>query len=251
MKLTYILFFILFSSFCYADADKSIEMVTDQWPPYYGANMYNQGPVTEISRRVLNKLGYQAKVTFVPWKRALEHSKQGHYDAVLGAYFNNERSVFFWHSDAVASSRVVLFSYPENYKQASDLSAINGHSVCVINGYFYSDEFTSSSLISKIKSNTLKHCFERLIARRVDYVAADKLVGQAILDEQFPGDRTKLTTLPIIISQQTIHILWSKKTPGNFQLNKSFNSTLQELKKSGEIEQIWQKHGFQSATGKQ
>ncbi len=247
MKLTYILFFILFSSFSYPGTDKSIEMVTDQWEPYYGGKMHNQGPVTEITRRVLNKLGYQVNVTFVPWKRAIEHTKQGHYDAVLGAYFSNERSAFFWRSDAVASSHVVLFSHSDNYRETPDLSAIYGHSVCVINGYYYSDEFTSSRLFSKVKSNSLKHCFERLIARRVDYVAADKLVGQALLEKQFPADKSRLTTLPIIISQQTIHILWSKKIPGSFRLNESFNRTLQELKKSSEIAPIWQKHGFQPA----
>ena len=95
-----------------------------------------------------------------------------------------------------------------------------------------------------IKANNLQQCFKRLIARRVDYVAANKLVGLTLLNKQFPTFKNQITTLPLAISQETIHILWSKQIPENFQLNRSFNNELRRLKKSGEIDLIWQKYGF-------
>ncbi len=244
MKLTYIIPFLFFTSLSHSNADKEINMATDQWKPYYAQGMQNQGPITEITRLVLNQLDYQLNVSFVPWNRALEHTKKGNYDAILGAYSNTERDLYFWYSDAITISETILFGHQDSYKQTANLNAFEGSRICIINGYYYSDAFTGNRLFSKVKSNTLDHCFKRLIARRVDYVAADKRVGQALLNEQFSEDKALLTMLPLVISQQTLHILWSKKTADFFELNKAFNLKLQELKKSGEIEAIWKKHGF-------
>ncbi len=244
MKINYVLFLILFSAYSFAAENPTIKMATDQWPPYYGENMQNQGPISEISRQVLNKLGYQLNISFTPWKRALEHTRKGKYHAVLGAYTNKERSLYFWNSDPILSSFVVLFGHIDNKKSVPDLDALNNQRVCIINGYYYSDEFTNNNFISKVKSNSLRHCFERLIAQRVDYVVADKLVGQALINEQFPAYKNQITTLPLVIAQGTIHILWSKQIPENLKLNVLFNNELQRLKESGEIDLIWQKYGF-------
>ena len=219
-------------------------MATIDWPPYYSEHLYKQGPITEITRQVLAKLGYQLNVSFIPWKRAIEHTKKGVYHAVLGGYYNKQREKFFWYSEAIASVDLILFTHKSNNNPASDVNALSNKTVCVINGYYYGEKFQRNESIVKIKSNTLAHCFQRLISKRTEYVAVNKLVGVTLLEKEFPDYKQHLSITDTIISHEDVYILWSQKIPDNLQLNNEFNQVLQELKETGELKKIWLQFGF-------
>ncbi len=244
MKRIFILLLLLYNTSSYSAAGQIVTMVTDEWPPYYGSEMYQQGPVTEIAREVLKQLGYQFELSFTPWKRAVASSKSGQYHAVLGGYYNKQRAEHFWYSQTIASSDIVLFTHFENKSAASNISALSNKRVCVINGYFYGDEFKNNKLIERVNSNSLLHCFERLIAKRVDYLAANRLVGLDLLNNALVEYKDEIVALPLILSQEQIYILWSKQYPDNFNLNVLFNKKLKQLTETGEIKYIWQQHGY-------
>ncbi|MCP4322822.1 MAG: amino acid ABC transporter substrate-binding protein [Psychromonas sp.] len=244
MKQLIVIIFMIFSAFSYAQNKQSITMVTDQWDPYYGSELKNNGPVAEITSAVLAQLDYQLQVSFIPWKRAVEYSKNGKYQAVLGGYYNQQRAEHFWYSDSIATSDIVLFSQVENRVQVTTIASLNNQRVCVINGYFNGESFKKNQKIVRVKSNTLKHCFERLIAGRVDYLVANRLVGLALLNKEFVEDKSTIQPMPLLLAQEQIYILWSKNVAENFELNKQFNRALQQLINSGKVQQIWQKHGY-------
>ncbi|WP_019615340.1 substrate-binding periplasmic protein [Psychromonas ossibalaenae] len=240
MKIYAVLFFLFYSTLSAASGEQVVEMATDTWPPYYGAALEKNGPLVEITRRTLKNIGYELSVAFIPWKRAVEHSKKGKYQAVLGGYYNKQRADYFWYSDPIATSNLVLFMHKNNRHKYKEITDLNYLDVCVINGYFYSDQFTNNPLIIKIKSNSLKHCFERLIAQRVDMVIANEVVGLQLLNQDFPQDKKQIVTAENALTFKNLYILWTKKQPENFTLNIEFNRELRKLKAAGEVDKIFQ-----------
>ncbi len=244
MKQYMVVILMLYSTVSYTKNIQSITMVTDQWAPYYSSELKNQGPVTDVATVVLAELGYQLHVSYIPWKRAVEYSKNGKYQAVLGGYYNQSRAEFFWYSDSIATSDIVLFGQVKNNYQVTNINSLNGLRVCVLNGYFNGDDFKKNQQIVRVKSNSLKHCFERLIAGRVDYLVANRLVGLDMLNREFSEYKSDIHPLPLLLAQEQIYILWSKKIADNFELNKQFNKVLKQLVESGKIQEIWQEHGY-------
>ncbi len=197
-----------------------------------------------LTKQVLAHIDYQLNVSFIPWKRAIEHTQKGVFHAVLGGYYNKQRENYFWYSDPIASSDIILFTHKTNSTPASDINSLSDHSVCVINGYYYGEEFQRNDTIIKVKSNSFKHCFERLISKRIEYVVVNKLVGISLLEKDFPGYKQHLLALDTIISHENIFILWSKKIPETRLLNENFNKALRQLKDAGQIKKIWLQYGF-------
>lgn len=53
-----------------AVAEKLISLTSAEYPPYYGKELNNQGPVTEIVNQAFAKVGYKVMIDFFPWARA-------------------------------------------------------------------------------------------------------------------------------------------------------------------------------------
>ena len=61
----------LASSLCLA-SEKTLNIVADNYPPYYGEDLPNGGVLTEIIVEAFRRAGYELKIKWVPWKRAVK-----------------------------------------------------------------------------------------------------------------------------------------------------------------------------------
>ena len=48
-------------------AARTVELATLTWPPFYGPDLPEGGPVTELVRAALNSQGHRLEVRWVPW----------------------------------------------------------------------------------------------------------------------------------------------------------------------------------------
>ena len=81
-----------------------INLMTAPYPPYYGPNLTNQGPITEIVVSAYKKVGYRVHIEYVPWARALETVKAGKADGLYGAWYSAERTQWFVYSNQLPSN---------------------------------------------------------------------------------------------------------------------------------------------------
>ena len=74
---------------------ESITLATLNWEPFYGEKLPENGFVAALSREAFRRAGYELNIKFMNWNRALELSKKGKFDGILGAYYSEERAAHF------------------------------------------------------------------------------------------------------------------------------------------------------------
>jgi len=73
---------------------ETIKISATSWIPYTSKDLKSGGFLTEICQVALEKAGYKSKVKFTPWKRAVNMTKTGKSDALIGASYTKERTEY-------------------------------------------------------------------------------------------------------------------------------------------------------------
>ncbi len=87
---------------------QTLTLATLNWEPFYSENLPEEGFFTALSREAFKRAGYEIKVEFMQWTRALAMAKKGKYDGLLGAYHNAERENYFIFPEPAAHNEEVF-----------------------------------------------------------------------------------------------------------------------------------------------
>ena len=224
--------------------EKKITLATDPWPPYYGPDLENQGYFTELSKKAFQRAGYQCEVMFVPWKRALEMAKAGHYDGVLGAFFNEERTQWFTYSDPISETHIVFFTAKGRTIQYNSLKSLAHYKIGVINGYNYSPEFDNAVFLQKEAVHTVSQNIQKLIMGRIDLFIDSKEVTLWTLRTKFPEHIDKIQVVEPAFKVNKLYIPISKEVPLHEQIVQDLNDGIKKIKADGTFDTIMTHYGF-------
>jgi len=231
------------SSVCLADGNK-LNIVADNYPPYYGKELRDGGVLTEIVVEALKRAGYDVEIKFVPWKRALEGTKLGKHDGLYSVYYRKEREEWFVYSDPIPPANEIGFYKHKNkdisFKTIEDLKP---YTIGVTRGYALPPGFDQASLkISWVKDDEVS--LRKLHKGRVDLALVDKILGTFIMDTKIPEAVPDLVWLDPPVHVEFQHLVFSKKA-GNFAMKLAdFNRGLAEIEEDGTLNAIIKKSGF-------
>jgi len=108
--------------------------------------------------------------------------------------------------------------------------------------YFYGEDFEAAEeagLIRTVRARSDEVNLKILLKERVQVFPGEIMVTYAQIRDTFPEEEANLFThheKPIHV--QPMHLLLSKKIPGNEQMRDLFNEGLKRLKESGKYDQI-------------
>ncbi|WP_206482865.1 transporter substrate-binding domain-containing protein [Thalassotalea sp. G2M2-11] len=216
---------------------------TSDWYPYlYQQGKQSLGVDVELLKQILSKMQCQLKVVHFPERRSLFELSSGNFDIGLGASFTKERHKKF------------DFSLPYRFEKnrfvyrASDntLENINGlteiiaaKKVIAVNlAGWYGHEFeqAKTQYDGFIFSDTVAKRLKMLAYNRVDVVVDDDIV---LCSELARSEFPELVMHPLIISSADIHFIFNRKRISP-SFVRQFNQILSEMKKSSELEQLYQ-----------
>ncbi|BDU50606.1 substrate-binding periplasmic protein [Haliovirga abyssi] len=222
-------FIILFTN---SFSEKTIVFATDEWAPYHGSSLKNQGILSEIVKEALKEEGYGCEIKFMPWKRALALVKKGIYDAVLGGYYSAKRGEDYLFTDKIIDITVSFFSY-KNIKY-NTLKDLKGYKIGVVSGYFYTEEFEKSNL-KKMKVSMPKNLIKIYTAGIVDVIAAENRVFKYYM-RGLKNNRYKNKIGEL--SSDSFYLLFTKKNKDSERMVKDFNAGLKKIRKNGKFDEI-------------
>jgi len=226
----------------------TIVLATGNWEPYYAESIPNGGVVTEIVRSAFQRMGYELEVKWLPWARAINMAKAGHYDGVLGAWYTKERTQFFTYSEPFFENEIVLFKLkddPFTYKSLGDLKSYRiGVSRNSGPHELLKNELAENLDIVVSADLNIK----KLIAKRIDLFADERLGIQYMINTQFPKWREVVEVVKPPLQLNELHILLSKKVENNHKIIGDFNKGLQKLVQDGTFDDLLEKHGFNKGT---
>lgn len=95
--------------------------------------------MVDIAREVLGEAGYTVEYVNVSWARALQLTREGQLDAVVGAFMTDAPD-FVFPDTPQGRSTIALFTHPDNHWVFNGLGSLQNQKLLVINGYSYTDE---------------------------------------------------------------------------------------------------------------
>lgn len=227
-----------------AATTKQVMLATTEYPPYYGELLPDQGVITEIIREAFKHAGYEVKIKFFPWKRALEMTRQGEFNALFTAWYREDREQWFGFSDPLPIANEIGF-YKRKDRKISyrTIEDLRPYKIGTVRGYSNPAEFDKAKLdTEEVTEDRLN--IQKLAVGRIDLALIDKIIGQHIIDTELPESAQKLEWLdpPLKIDDQ--YLMFSKKFDDYREKIADFNRGLHQIIEAGIVKAIIIKHGF-------
>ncbi len=238
-----VLFLTAFQSTA-VSSDRIIKLATLNWSPYVEENLENYGFTSEIVAQAFKKAGFPVKIYFMPWARVLTDVKAGEYDAMYPAYYSEERSRLYALSKPIADGPLVFCKRSDENITYKTLRDLMPYRIGVVRGYVNTLEFDSADYLIKKTVNTDKQNLLKLVAGRIDLAVIDKYTAKQIIKTHIPHAAGKLDFLEPPLENKPLCVGFSKAIKDYAGLLKAFDLALDEMIRTGGIDNIMEKYGY-------
>ena len=247
MKKTLFLFmaFLVLSVGNAKEGSKTVKMCSVEWPPYYGAELKENGFYAAVTSAALKRVGYKMDVSFMPWARCLKNVEKGKDDAVLGAYFSEKREKWSYYSEPVHWVKNYFLSKKKlNLNTYKELKELKPFSIGVVRKWKYETKFDKYVGLTKTVVNKKKQLLKLLFADRVDIVVMNDLAAMLEINESYAGKKSNVVFMKPPLSKMALHNIFSKKTPNGEKMRSDFNKGLKSIKEDGTLDKIMSSYGL-------
>ena len=149
----FILFLFTLSITHLAAQEKKILLaIEDNWPPFADGHLKNGGYVTEITKKILERMGYIVELEFLPWARALSLTQSGKYAGLPGIYYSDERAKTLAFTNTITKTQQVFFKKKaKGILYSGDLQGLKPYTIGIVRGYAHSKEFDEAIQAYRLK----------------------------------------------------------------------------------------------------
>lgn len=231
---------------------RTITLVSDAWPPFNetpGAE--REGYMVDVARRVFESAGYSVSYRLLPWKRAVEMTRVGVYDGVIGAS-KTDAEGFVFPNEELARSKLAFYVNKGNRWRYTGRASIDSVSIATVNGYDYGgwlleyieankDDFTKIQIMSG--DDPLRRNLNKMLKGRVDVVADADASIRYLAQQMGIGDQIERAGF----GEETVdfHIAFSPAHDESKKFAALLSAGIIELRKSGELAKIMQKYSLE------
>lgn len=169
-----------------AQADNVVYLSSLEWPPYVGKNLPENGKSAKIVREAFAVMGYDLKITFVPWKRAMRMAES--YTGVVGyfpEYYSAERAEKYIFSKPYSCSTVGLLMRKKDYIHWDSVEDLAGLKIGFVAGYVNTKELDAAVVNGVVTADYAPYDESNIIKvalGRVDAAVVDPNVYNYILE---------------------------------------------------------------------
>lgn len=118
----------------------TIVIAADPWCPHNcEAGSDNEGYMVDMTRDILGEAGYTVEYVNLSWARALQMTRDGQLDAVVGAFVTDAPD-FVFPDTPQGHSSIAVFTHPDNTWRYAGIESLHDRQLLVINGYSYTAE---------------------------------------------------------------------------------------------------------------
>jgi len=225
-----------------------ITLAADKYPPYNDVqDSPNPGYVVEIAQRIFTKAGHEVKYVVVPWTPAIEETRSGVYNAIIGA-FRNDAPDFVFPANEVGQCSFCFFISKETPWKYSGIPSLKGKKIGTIRGYSYTTELDpflkdNHDVEAAFGEDALEKNIRKLIGGRLDLVVEDKYVFLSTAN-QLHIPPSEYRNAGALNADQSIYIAFGPGNPKSEEYARILSDGIDELRSSGELKAILAKYGL-------
>lgn len=218
---------------------ETITLSNGEWLPYLSESLPHYGIVSRIVSEAFALEGITVQYVFRPWPRAYAEAQRGLVNGSLVWSVGpaaTERAREFLSSDTVLEAQSVFFhrkGYHFKWTRDADLAGLRIGGVA---GYEYRFEDVPGVHLDRAPNEELN--LRKLLAGRVDVVAASLDVGRYILRTRFKPEEAAVITVAAVGRGSTQYrLIMRRADAANAGYIERFNRGLRKLKESGKYDQ--------------
>jgi polar amino acid transport system substrate-binding protein len=232
---------------------KTLVLAADLWCPYNcQPDSDKPGFMVEIARKIFVRHGIEVDYRLMPWSRAVQSTREGEFDAVIGATLNDAPGFVFpeleqgrmrtglwavpampWRYRGMASLADVVLGVSAGYSYGSQIDA------------YIADPLNQNYIHVLFGTDPLAQGLKMLSAGRIDVMVEDESVFRYYV-EQHPVDENYVNA-GVIDNPETdtnVYIAFSPAKPESARLAETLSRGIAELRASGELSSILQRYGL-------
>ena len=210
-----------------------------------GKNLPYYGIVPHIISEIFKQGGVKVKYGFYPWNRSKKYVALGKWHATAIWGKTEEREKLYDFSDVVYKGETVLFYHKDhpinwtgNLEELKDLKI--GIKLGSAPSVFIKEAEKKGFVKLDIGGKNTIATLEKILMKRVNAADEIKAVGLHIIQMHFLPEQRELIRYTDTIEIWNYYLMFSKKLEENERFLAIFNQGLQEIKKSGRYDAMWQ-----------
>lgn len=233
-------------------AGETITLVADEWPPFNSTpGSPKEGFLIDVAKAVFKNHGIEVSYQLLPWKRAIELSRTGDFNGIIGAS-KTDAPDFIFPAEALACNTLAFYTRKGatwKFKVRSDIEKV---SLGVIAGYDYrkwlidyieknKDDFQKVQIMTG--DQPLSRNIMKLLDSRIDAIVGSDEVIRAVAGKMGVTDRLSLAGYGFETSD--IYIAFSPNHPDSKRYAEMLSIGIIDLRKRGRLKAILSKYGLQ------
>ncbi|SLM31960.1 ABC transporter, periplasmic domain [Desulfamplus magnetovallimortis] len=234
-------------SFIFAE---TITIVADRWCPYNcKPDSDRPGYGIEAAKIIFERAGHTVDYSVVPWARALKHTSDGKYNAVIGAFIEDAPD-FIFPENEIGVSQISFFVKKGNPWKYTGIESLESIKAGIILDYSYGenlDKYFSSVKQNQSKvditagDNALISNIKKLDAGRIDAAIEDTNVFYHTAKQINMLDKVSIAGNS---HKEKLYIAFSPALSNSKQYADLLSEGINQLRDSGELKTILDKYGL-------
>lgn len=225
---------IFFSSIGYS-ADKVVQLTSLDWPPYSSKSLAEQGASVAVAKAAFKAMGYDLKVSFFPWSRAVALAKddKSQYSGYFPEYHSTDTAKDFIYSDPMGSGPLGFAERKDKVINWSKLDDLKAYKIGVVQDYINTTEFDSMVASKALKTSTTTSDTKnllKLVNGRLDLAVVDKNVMNYLFktDKKLGKKSSQAQFNTTLLEDKKLFICFKKNAKGE-DLAKIYNEGLKKI----------------------
>ncbi len=212
----------------------SLTVASGNYTPFAGEDLPDGGLVNGVLREAAERAGFDVTFEYMPWKRALEASRRGMYDATSYWYYSEERMDDFIHVGPLIEERLVFFAIASHETPTwSALEDLTGLRIGVVPGFTYTPEFWAlgeSGVLTLSEATSNEANLRKLLAGRIDVFPHSEMAGWHLIREAFTEEeQARFIVLDNSLTSSDGYLLISRRMPNGEEVARRLQAALDSL----------------------
>lgn len=232
---------------------ETLLIVADPWCPYNCApDSPKPGMIVEIVKKAFERHGISVTYETLPWTRAVEETRAGHYNAIIGA-LHGDAPDFVFPDKPQAISLMSFFVKAGTEWRYTGMESLNDISLGCIADYSYSTELDSYIRANRRDmrrvqpisgENALEINLQKLAIGRIDAFVEEENVMLYHLSSHDAHDGVVLAGSLPLTKDQGLFAAFSPALPSSKKYADILSRETQAMTKDGTIALIMQSYGL-------
>lgn len=239
------------SIFPQAGLTDTVRLVADEWCPFNCTpESDTPGYAVEIAEKIMISHGHTISYELAPWDSAISLTREGKYDAIIGAFAGDAPDFIFPVEPIGHLSGSGMFTLKENNWSYSEINSLKSQRLGAILAYDYGEQINQYIKQNRIAGNVelisgyqpLRRNIQKMLVGRLDVVIEAEPVFWYTAKQL--GVTDKVQFVGQIEAAEGAFIAFSPTLDTSEHFARLISEGIVRLRKNGELEIILKKYGL-------